>query len=297
MTDLRSGLPRLLRILAIIWLMGAVMPSCLLALEPPPVNPPALRSVTFLNAGTVAQQKVLAPGVAFSSEVPPVIIDLFASIRDATYNNLDPGDIEAKVRTLEKLIAIAGISTREALLLQSRAWFLAGRAWKDQGDSREIKHKAVECLETSLRYAEALLSFEGETSHALVAKAEALSELCLLKDLTFLLRYGPLVGSLASKALAQDPYHLRAAILKANALAYPPPLWGGNYRTALAQFAQILQWYGTGMPPDSLFDVRIGIATAYHNLKMPEHAAWWFARALDLYPSNMYAVRKDYRIP
>ncbi|MCX7774566.1 MAG: hypothetical protein N2067_00485 [Spirochaetaceae bacterium] len=280
-----------------ILLMGAIVPSELIALEPPPANPPALRSVSFQHAGTVAQQQVLVPGVPFGSEVPPIIIDLFASIRDATYNNLDPGDIESRVRELEKLITITGIATREALLMQSRAWFLAGRAWKDQGDNREIKHKAVECLETSLGYAEALLSFDGETPHALVAKAEALSELCLLKDLTFLLRYGPLVGNLASKALAQDPCHLRAAILKANALAYPPPLWGGNYRNALAQFAQILQWYGNGMPPDSLFDVRIGIATAYHNLKMPEHAAWWFTRALDLYPSNMYAVRKDYRIP
>ncbi|MDH7484614.1 MAG: hypothetical protein QHH01_08305, partial [Spirochaetales bacterium] len=190
--------------------MGAIATSGLLALEPPPATPPGLRSITFLNAGTVAEQNVVASGVAFSSEVPSIIINLFNTIRDATYNNLDPMDIEARVRTLEKLTSFAGISTRHALLMHSRAWFLAGRAWKDQGDGREIKQKAVECFETSLRYAEALLSFEGETPDAVAAKAEALSELCLLKDLTFLLRYGPLVGNLASKALAQDPYHLRA---------------------------------------------------------------------------------------
>ncbi|MFZ5859885.1 MAG: hypothetical protein ACOYVH_04000, partial [Spirochaetota bacterium] len=54
-------------------------------------------------------------------------------------------------------------------------------------------------------------------------------------------------------------------------------------------YAAILPITEPGLPRDVLFDLRVGIATAYANLKLSEHAAWWFRAALELYPENNYA--------
>jgi tetratricopeptide (TPR) repeat protein len=169
----------------------------------------------------------------------------------------------------------------------ARVAYLSGRSWNDHGD----KKNAIRWFEEAVGSAQDLIKMEGETPVALLCLADPLAELCLLKDLGFLMTNGPKIGRYADKVLAIDPSNVKALLLKASALAYPPPIWGGNYKKALTMYADILAEASSGLPPDLLFDVRAGIATAYANLRLKDHALWWFRAALELYPTNPYATR------
>lgn len=251
----------------------------------PPQNPPSAGSVQINTPGLLATNQDLMPGVPFPAGLSQTATRIFYAIRDDVYNGAAAEPVDAEAVSLLKGLSGQQISANDQALLEARIAYLAGRSWNDHKN----KKKAISWFEQAIDAANTMIRLAGETPTALVALAEPLGELCLLKDLGFLIGNGPKVGQYADKALKTEPQNIKARLLKASAFAYPPPIWGGNYRKALEVYAAILSMAEAGLPKDVLFDTRVGIATAYANLKLSEHAAWWFRAALELYPQNPYA--------
>lgn len=266
---------------------GAAAPA--LAQAQVPRNPESIGPFQFSSAGTAASEPEVLPGEPFPRNFIVADRDIYCQLRDGTYNGAPPEAIESQATFLLQEIALFSGTEAERLLLRSRIAYYAGRCWNDHKN----KKRAIPWLEQAVGTAQELLKLEGDTPRALVVYAEPLGELSILKDIAFLVIHGPKVGECATKALNADPGNIRALLLKANALAYPPPIWGGNYPKALESYAAILRGAPpSGLPPDSLFDLRAGIATAYANLKQVELARWWFSAALELFPNNLYATRE-----
>ena len=252
----------------------------------PPKNPPSVGAFQLNTPGTLAKTQDLLPGVPFPPALSQSAVQAFWMLRDSVYNGVGPESVDAQATSLLKSIGEQQLSANDRVLLEARIAYLAGRSWNDHKN----KKKAVPWFEQAVDAAHSMIALSGETPTALVALAEPLGELSLLKDLGFLISNGPKVGQYANKALEIEPKNIKAWLLKASALAYPPTVWGGNYRKALETYATILTMAESGLPKDVLFDLRVGIATAYANLKLSEHAAWWFGAALELYPQNPYAT-------
>jgi tetratricopeptide (TPR) repeat protein len=251
----------------------------------PPKNPSSVGDFQLNNAGALAKNQDILPGVPFPPAMSQSAVQAFFELRDSVYSGVAPESVDAQATSLLKSIGGQQLSENDRALLEARIAYLAGRSWNDHKN----KKKAAPWFERAVDAAHTMIALDGETPTALVALAEPLGELSLLKDLGFLVSNGPKVGQYANKALESEPRNIKAWLLKASALAYPPPIWGGNYKKALETYAAILPMAETGLPKDVLFDIRVGIATAYANLKLSEHAAWWFKAALELYPQNPYA--------
>jgi tetratricopeptide (TPR) repeat protein len=251
----------------------------------PPRNPSSVGDFQLDTPGVLAENQDLLPGVPFPAALSQSAVQAFLVLRDSVYNGAAPESVDAQAASLLRNIDGQQLPANDRALLEARVAYLAGRSWNDHKN----KKKAVPWFEQAIDAAHAMIKLDGETPTALVALAEPLGELSLLKDLGFLISNGPKVGQYANKALETDPKNTKAWLLKASALAYPPPIWGGNYKKALETYASILPMAEAGMPKEVIFDLRVGIATAYANLKLPEHARWWFKAALELYPQNPYA--------
>ncbi|OQB97155.1 MAG: Tetratricopeptide repeat protein [Spirochaetes bacterium ADurb.Bin110] len=251
----------------------------------PPQNPAAVGKFQFGSPGILSKSQELLPGIPFPKGIMLPEVTAFFELRDNVYESATPESIEAQAVSLLKILSIQPISSSDQALLEARIAYLVGRSWNDHKD----KKKAIAWFERAVEAAQKMISLEGETPTALVTLAEPLGELSILKDLGFLIKNGPKVGQYASKALELDPKNIKALILKASALAYPPPIWGGDYKKALEMYASVLSIAKNGLPKDVLFDLRVGIATAYSNLNLSENAAWWFDAALEIYPKNPYA--------
>ncbi len=252
----------------------------------PPKNPASVGTFQLDTPGTLAHIQDMLPGVPFPTALGQGAAQAFLTLRDNVYNGAAPESVDAQASSLLKNIDGQQLAAEDRALLEARIAYLVGRSWNDHKN----KKKALPWFERAVDAAHTLISLVGETPTALVALAEPLGELSLLKDLGFLISNGPKVGQYANKALDIDPKNIKAWLLKASALAYPPTIWGGNYKKALETYAAILPLSKPGLPKDVLFDIRVGIATAYANLKLSEHAAWWFMAALELYPQNPYAT-------
>jgi len=254
----------------------------------PPKNPPSVGVFQLNTPGTLAKTQDILPGVPFPSALSQSAVQAFLVLRDSVYNGAAPESADAQAGSLLKSIGGQQLPAYDRALLEARIAYLAGRSWNDHKN----KKKAVPWFEQAIDAAYSMIALSGETPTALVALAEPLGELSILKDLGFLISNGPKVGQYANKALETEPKNIKAWLLKASALAYPPTIWGGNYKKALETYAAVLPMAEQGLPKDALFDIRVGIATAYANLKLSEHAAWWFGAALELYPQNPYATNE-----
>ncbi len=252
----------------------------------PPKNPESIGSVKFTSAGVVSNVLQILPGEDFPPLFSSSDRDIFRQIRDGVYNGAPSEALESQATYLLKEVDAFPGAEPEKLLIRARIDYYIGRSWNDHKN----KKTAIPWYEQAIASAQALIKLEGETPRALIAYAEPLGELSILKDVAFLVLNGPKVGQSAAKVLMSDPDNVRALLLQASALAYPPPIWGGNYKKALESYAHILNSApSTGLPADVLFDIRVGIATAYLNLKYSDNARWWLNAARELYPNNLYA--------
>jgi len=211
----------------------------------------------------------------------------YEAMRDCMYNDEPLERVERCYgRALEELAA-AFLGSRERSLWASRLEYVMGRAYK----VRENKQAAAAHYERGLEHAEKAMA-GGVFSEGWRMMSENISQLCLVKDIGFILANGLKVGDYAEKAVALDPANVGARIILAAAKVYPPAMFGGNPRTGIAMMQQVLDlepW-----EKDDLFNIYSGIGLAHSKLGQKEEARSWFRKALQLYPGNEY-VNEEYR--
>lgn len=259
----------------------------------------ALALAFALAAGSAAAQAPgpISPGPAQPSpaqpsQLPPVLAAGLDALRDAMYMSEAPETVQREAERLAAAIGAAPLPEPERALALARVEYYAAQSWKEA----ENKAKAIPRYEAAIAQARAALA-AGETAARLVALMKPLSELCLLKDMAFLVTNGPKVNQYARRALALEPGCPAAAITIASSKAYPPAIFGGNPKEAIAEMEALLaasanniaRANGAGLAKDDLFDLRMCVATAQEKLGRKAEAADWYRLALELYPGNAYA--------
>lgn len=225
------------------------------------------------------------------------------ALRDTVYGyTLAPAETAVLADSLSARAQTLPMNPRDRNLILSRIEYLAGRAWQPLENSLSEKaeaalpwpgdkKKAIARHEAAIAYAKASMQ-ENEHAEGWMAQAAPLSQICTMKDITFLVLNGPKVGQYAQKALKLDPAHVGARITLAVSKAYPPAMFGGNPAEAIRELLAILDSRPQGFEKDELFDLRAGIGTAYSKLNDAAGARLWFSLALELYPGNAYAKQE-----
>ena len=209
------------------------------------------------------------------------------ALRDAVYDSRPPGEVETLAQSLAKAAESPAPDDIDRTLSLSRIEYFVARSWNESGD----KKKAISHFEAAVEYAR--LSMEsGEHPAGLMALIKPLSELCLLKDMGFLVANGPKIPQIAKKILAMEPGHAGATITLSAAKAYPPAIFGGNPEEAIEELSPYLAAQGSSLAKDELFDIRMCLGTAAARLNRKAEARAWFTAALELYPRNAQALRE-----
>jgi tetratricopeptide (TPR) repeat protein len=247
------------------------------------IVPLALAFAFALAAGKAAAQE--------GGALPQALAANMDSLRDAMYMSAAPETVESEAARLAAALRAASLPEPERALALARAEYYAARSWKEV----DKKAKAIPHYEEAIVQARAALA-AGETAARIIALMKPLSELCLLKDMAFLVANGPKVGQYAKRALALEPGYPAALIAIAASKAYPPAIFGGNPKEGLAEMEALLARQSGAVPgdgarlaKDELFDLRMCAGTACEKLGRKTEAAAWFRQALELYPGNAYA--------
>ncbi len=135
----------------------------------------------------------------------------------------------------------------------------------------------------------AALSMEYERSARSVRiYAESLSQLSTLKSLGFLMHNGPKVKPLAEEALELDSNEIKAQMLLASRYVYSPAIWGGNPDKGIKMLSKIAS--AAENNKEDRHNVAVGIGYAHTMAGRWNEAAESFRKALEVYPSNIYAL-------
>ncbi len=251
-------------------------------------------AIVSLGAGQIPAQALtgklaLSPrspaGRPLPAETDPRFVASLYGLRDAVYNGAQPGEVEKTAQSLIEETKIQALGEIDRFLILARIEYLLARSWNEAGD----KKKAMLHFEAAMD--NALLSMtSGEHPAGVMALTKPLSELCLLKNMGFLIANGPKISRNAKKILDMDAGHPGALIILANAKAYPPAIFGGNPKEAIEEMEALLKAREEGFEKDDLFDIRTCVATALLKLGREDEARFWFEAALELYPGNKYAL-------
>jgi tetratricopeptide (TPR) repeat protein len=236
-------------------------------------------------AGRLASSPRSPAGRSLPTETDPRFVASLYALRDAVYDGARPAEVEKTAQSLIGETKTQPLGEIDRHLILARIEYLLARSWNESGD----KKKAIPHFEAAMD--SALLSMEsGEHPAGVMALTKPLSELCLLKNMGFLIANGPKISKNAKKTLDMEPGHPGALIILANAKAYPPAIFGGNPREALEEMEALLRSRDEGFEKDDLFDIRTCVATALVKLDREDEARIWFKAALELYPGNKYAL-------
>jgi tetratricopeptide (TPR) repeat protein len=220
---------------------------------------------------------------------PATYRQAFEELRDAVYDSQPLEQIEAWFPEAVSAVQQEQLEDQDRLFWLSRLEYMLGRAYKN----REDKKQAVEHYQAGLDYARKAMEL-GEFSEGWRMMAENLGQLCLVKDMAFLLANGPKGPQYAQKALKLNPRNVAAKIYLAAAKVYPPALAGGNPARGIELLRQALALEPT--EKDDLFNIYSGIGVGLGKLRRNAEAADWLRKALELYPNNAFALRELARI-
>jgi len=213
----------------------------------------------------------------------PGFIAALYGLRDSVYEYTAPPEVDLIAAALTQAAWLQPFDDVDRNLVISRIEFLNAKSWNDSGE----KKKAIPHFEAAIEAGWRSMA-GGEHPAGIMAVIKALSELCLIKDIGFLIANGPKISQYADKILVMKPGHIGATLTLAASKAYPPPLFGGNPQEAIEKIATLILNHAEGFEKDELFDVRVCIGTANARLDRKTEARFWFMAALELYPHNAY---------
>jgi tetratricopeptide (TPR) repeat protein len=206
-------------------------------------------------------------------------------LRDGMYNDLPLEAAQSLFRSARQQLDVAGLPYGRDSLWRSRIEYLIARAFQSSGQ----KNTAIRHYECGLAFADQAVAsgLEAEGWHL---KGEHLGQLCLLKDVSFLVSNGNKVRESVRRALSLDPANVSCQILLAADKIYSPRIFGGDALAGIELMQQALRM--GAVEKDDLFNIYSGIGAAYLKLHDYEAAKAWFGKALQIYPNNCYASER-----
>ena len=215
------------------------------------------------------------------TELKPVSLAVF---RDAMY--ADPLNDES-LRVLyeqTKTDILASLSDYDMYVAQSRLDYYMGRSYS----YAQNKTEAASFYDRSLESAEKALAIR-QGPEALLMQGESLSQNCAVKPTSYALAHGMKIGKIAKQALDADPKNGAALyLLSAQHIYAPSPF--NNYRRGIKEMQQILDTSGVRLENDDLFNITSALAYVYIQQGKYDDALPWIQKALEVYPTNFFAL-------
>lgn len=215
------------------------------------------------------------------TELKPVSLAVF---RDAMY--ADPLNDES-LRVLyeqTKTDILASLSDYDMYVAQSRLDYYMGRSYS----YAQNKTEAASFYDRSLESAEKALAIR-QGPEALLMQGESLSQNCAVKPTSYALAHGMKIGKIAKQAIDADPKNGAALyLLSAQHIYAPSPF--NNYRRGIKEMQQILDTSGVRLENDDLFNITSALAYVYIRQEKYDEALPWIQKALEVYPTNFFAL-------
>ncbi|MDR0668968.1 MAG: hypothetical protein LBF95_02705 [Treponema sp.] len=209
--------------------------------------------------------------------------DYFISLRDAIYaQELSADDI---IPLYQEAARMAGetLTGQELYTMLSRCEYMMGRAYQE--DQR--KEEAIRCYENGVAWAEKA-NAEMPSADAYEMLASNIGQQCMIRSVPWVMANGLKVEENAKKGLRLNSRHAACMYLIASRWAFGPSPFG-NPRRGITELSAMLN--GTiDLGKDDYFNVYSGIAYAHLRLKRKDEAAVWIVKALELYPTNKFAL-------
>jgi tetratricopeptide (TPR) repeat protein len=175
------------------------------------------------------------------------------------------------------------LTGRELYIMLSRCEYLMGRAYQE--DQR--KDEAIRCYQNGVTWAERA-NAEAPSADAYEMLASNIGQQCMLRSVPWVMANGLKVESNAKKGLKLDSRHAACMYMIASRWAFGPNPFG-NPQRGINELSAMLN--GTAdLEKDDYFNVYSGIGYAYLRLKKNEDAAVWITKALEIYPTNKFAL-------
>jgi tetratricopeptide (TPR) repeat protein len=224
---------------------------------------------------------LLVMGVSFSAwaEMP----DWYLRLRDAIYEQqLDAGGIEPIYEEAKKA-AEASLSGPVLYVMLSRCEYFMGRAYQE--DQR--KDDAIRCYERGVALAEKA-NAETPSAGAYEMLASHIGQQCMLRSVPWVMVNGLKVEENAKKGLGLNNRHAACMYMIASRWAFGPKPFGKPER-GVTELSAMLDGK-VDLEKDDYFNIYSGIAYAYLRLDEKAKAFTWVTKALELYPTNKFAL-------
>lgn len=225
-----------------------------------------------------------------SSPLPADEADIcgaYERLRDGMYNDQPLAVVQLLYSDALQQVDAASLPYGRDNLWHSRIEYMIARAYQRWGHA----DMAIYHYECGMVFAEQAIA-SGLGAEGCRMKSEHLGQLCVLKNLGFLLANAHKVREHARRALDLDPDNVSCQIILAAEKIYSPRMFGGDALEGIELMQQALRM-GTS-DKDDLFNIYSGIGLAYSKLHDYEAASIWFGKALQIYPNNCYA-KEQYR--
>lgn len=222
---------------------------------------------------------VLCTSVLFAKIHPAV-----AEFRDTMYN--DPLNTEMLNTMYEKTVSIVNeeLEGYELYVELSRCEYYMGRSaffCEDEDLAGDYYDKGIE-------YAEEALDIQ-EGADGYIMHAENISQNCAVKSTFYAMGNGLDVAKFAKKALKFDPNNAAALyMIEAQHIYAPSPF--NNYKKGIANMTEILENPDLKYENDDIFNLTSSIALGHIEREEWEEALPWINQALEVYPTNFFAL-------
>jgi opacity protein-like surface antigen len=160
---------------------------------------------------------------------------------------------------------------------------MMGRAYQE--DQR--KDEAIHCYENGVIWAEKA-NAEMPSADAYEMLASNIGQQCMIRSTPWVIANGLKVEENAKKGLKLNSRHAGCMYLIAARWAFGPGLFG-NPQRGITELSAMLN--GTAdLEKNDYFNVYSGIGYAYIKLKKKVEATVWITKALEIYPTNKFAL-------
>jgi tetratricopeptide (TPR) repeat protein len=208
--------------------------------------------------------------------------DYFLTLRDAVYaQELSINEI-ASLYLETRETARQNFSGRDLYVMYSRCEYMVGHAYEDEGRKSDAASHYAE----GIRWAEMALE-SGEQAEAYQMLAENISRSCAVRSTAYVMSNGLKVEKYAKKALEIEGRNAAAQIMIASRWIYAPAPFN-NIKKGIQMMEAVLS---SGDPDkDDIFNIYFALGYAYTQQKKYQEARPWLLRALEIYPTNKYAL-------
>ncbi|MDR2478212.1 MAG: tetratricopeptide repeat protein [Treponema sp.] len=209
----------------------------------------------------------------------------FLPLREAVYEQQLTADQVVPLYRETRHTAEQSLSGPPLFVMLSRCEYMMGRLYQFE----ERKEEAAAHYAGGMDLAnKALDSGDGSVmAAAWQMLAENLSQSCAVRSTSFAIANGLNVEKYSKNALAVNSRNAPAQYMMAARWVFAPPPFN-NYKKGIAMMEAILA--GADLDRDDLFNVHSAIGYAYVQQKKYNEARSWLLKALEIYPTNKYAL-------